>query len=164
MQYAGLAAGRDVRPARRGGRAQRNAAALHARHHPAQPEPQRRSRRQPRKGRRRQGRSFRTLPGLGILYAYYLEQPDKGLEQLQKALDNPNTPADLKKAVAEEVTKIKEHKKPHASAGAVTSIKIKRPGLLPRGVPAFSFMKGTRGEAIDGQRKRLAAGNATGHG
>lgn len=47
---------------------------------------------------------------LGILYAYYLEQPDKGLEQLQKALDNPNTPADLKKAVAEEVTKIKEHK------------------------------------------------------
>ncbi len=32
-----------------------------ARHHPAQPEPQRRSRRQPRKGRRRQGRSFRTL-------------------------------------------------------------------------------------------------------
>ena len=38
------------------------------------------------------------------------EQPDKGLEQLQKALDNPNTPADLKKAVAEEVTKIKEHK------------------------------------------------------
>ena len=47
---------------------------------------------------------------LGILYAYYLEQPDKGLEQLQKALDNPNTPADLKKAVSEEVTKIKEHK------------------------------------------------------
>ena len=41
---------------------------------------------------------------------YSLEQPDKGLEQLQKALDNPNTPADLKKAVAEEVTKIKEHK------------------------------------------------------
>ena len=40
---------------------------------------------------------------LGILYAYYLEQ-------LQKALDNPNTPADLKKAVSEEVTKIKEHK------------------------------------------------------
>ena len=47
---------------------------------------------------------------LGIIQHYYLEQPDKGLEQLQKALDNPNTPADLKKAVAEEVTKIKEHK------------------------------------------------------
>lgn len=47
---------------------------------------------------------------LGILYAYYLDQPDKGLEQLQKALDDPNTPADLKKAVAEEVTKIREHK------------------------------------------------------
>lgn len=47
---------------------------------------------------------------LGILYAYYLDQPDKGLEQLQKALNTPNIPEDLKKAVTEEVTKIKEHK------------------------------------------------------
>ena len=47
---------------------------------------------------------------LGILYAYYLNQPDKGLEQLQKALDNPAAPDDLKKAVAKEMDQIKEHK------------------------------------------------------
>ena len=47
---------------------------------------------------------------LGILYAYYLEQPDKGLEQLRKALEIPNISDDFKKAVAEEITKIKEHK------------------------------------------------------
>ncbi len=46
---------------------------------------------------------------LGILYAYYLDQPDKGIEQLQKALTLP-IPADLKKAVEEELVKIKEHK------------------------------------------------------
>lgn len=34
----------------------------------------------------------------------------QGPRAAPKALDNPNTPADLKKAVAEEVTKIKEHK------------------------------------------------------
>lgn len=47
---------------------------------------------------------------LGILYAYYLDQPDKGIEQLQKALTIPSIPADLKKAVEEEVVKIKGHK------------------------------------------------------
>ncbi|MFQ9490385.1 MAG: tetratricopeptide repeat protein [Bilophila wadsworthia] len=77
----------------------------------------------------------------GILYAYYLEQPDKGLEQLQKALDNPNT-LRISKAVAEEVRK-SGTQKPHASAGAVTSIKIKGRGSS-QGSSAFSFMKGTR--------------------
>ena len=47
---------------------------------------------------------------LGILYAYYLEQPDKGIEHLKKALTIPSIPADLKKAVEEEITKVQEHK------------------------------------------------------
>lgn len=47
---------------------------------------------------------------LGILYAYYLDQPDKGIEHLEKALGDPAAPADLKKALAEEIAKIKAHK------------------------------------------------------
>ena len=47
---------------------------------------------------------------LGILYAYYLNQPDKGLEHLQKALANPAAPDDLKKAIADEIGNIKKHK------------------------------------------------------
>ena len=78
---------------------------------------------------------------LGILYAYYLEQPDKGLEQLQKALDNPNTPADLKKAVAEEVTKIKEHKN-HTPYRRSNVHRTQRPGLLSKkGLRPFCLQK-----------------------
>lgn len=47
---------------------------------------------------------------LGILYAYYLNQSDKGLEHLQKALANPAAPDDLKKAIADEIGNIKKHK------------------------------------------------------
>ena len=47
---------------------------------------------------------------LGILYAYYLNQPDKGLEHLQKALANPAAPDDLKNAIADEIGNIKKHK------------------------------------------------------
>ncbi len=47
---------------------------------------------------------------LGILYAYYLNQPDKGLEHLQKALATPAAPDDLKKAIADEIGNIKKHK------------------------------------------------------
>lgn len=47
---------------------------------------------------------------LGILYAYYLDQPDKGIAHLEKALGDPSAPDDLKKALTEEIAKIKEHK------------------------------------------------------
>lgn len=46
---------------------------------------------------------------LGILYAYYLEKPEQGIAELQKALDNPTAPANLKKAVQDEIEKIKKH-------------------------------------------------------
>ena len=47
---------------------------------------------------------------LGILYAYYLNQPDKSLEHFQKALDNPTAPVDLKKTISDEIGNIKRHK------------------------------------------------------
>ena len=81
---------------------------------------------------------------LGILYAYYLEQPDKGLEQLQKALDNPNTPADLKKAVAEEVTKIKEHKTTRLSRRSNVH-KNKKAGAPPKGSSGLFVYEGNTG-------------------
>ena len=46
---------------------------------------------------------------LGILYAYYLNTPDKGLEHLQKALATPAAPDDLKKAITDEIGNIKKH-------------------------------------------------------
>ena len=46
---------------------------------------------------------------LGILYAYYLDQPAKGLEHLRKALAAPEISPDLKKGVEDEIKAIQEH-------------------------------------------------------
>lgn len=81
---------------------------------------------------------------LGILYAYYLEQPDKGLEQLQKALDNPNTPADLKKAVARK-SRNQGTQKPHASAGCSNVHKNKKAGAPPKGSSGLFVYEGNTG-------------------
>lgn len=42
---------------------------------------------------------------LGVLYIYYLQQPEKGKEQLQKALSAPDLPADLQKMISDELNK-----------------------------------------------------------
>lgn len=47
---------------------------------------------------------------LGVLYLYYLQQPEKGKEQLQKALSSPELPADLKKMISDELDKISKVK------------------------------------------------------
>lgn len=47
---------------------------------------------------------------LGILYAYYLNDPDKGIEQLEKALKSPDITPELKTSVLEEIEKAKAHK------------------------------------------------------
>ena len=47
---------------------------------------------------------------LGILYSYYLQAPDKGIAQFEKALADPSLAPDLKKAIEEELKKAKEHK------------------------------------------------------
>ena len=81
---------------------------------------------------------------LGILYAYYLEQPDKGLEQLQKALDNPNT-LRIPKGGGRGSHEKSRNTKPHASAGAVTSIKIKKAGAPPKGSSGLFVYEGNTG-------------------
>ncbi len=48
---------------------------------------------------------------LGILYAYYLNNPDKGLSYLHKVLEHPESPADLKNLVLTDIKKVEEHKK-----------------------------------------------------
>lgn len=52
---------------------------------------------------------------LGILYAYYLNEPDKGLAYLRAILEFPESPADLRNSVLEDIRKIEEHKK-HSQA------------------------------------------------
>lgn len=42
---------------------------------------------------------------LGILYVYYLNQPDRGYGHLRQALAHEDTPADLKKSIADELAK-----------------------------------------------------------
>lgn len=42
---------------------------------------------------------------LAVLYIYYLQQPAKGKEHLQKALSAPDLPADLKKMISDELNK-----------------------------------------------------------
>lgn len=54
---------------------------------------------------------------LGMLYAYYLNQPDKGLIQLRQALDMPNITPELKSALNEEIEKIEGHKKHTLQSG-----------------------------------------------
>lgn len=55
---------------------------------------------------------------LGMLYAYYLNQPDKGLAQLRHALDMPAITPELKTALTEEIQKIEEHKKHTPQGGS----------------------------------------------
>ena len=45
---------------------------------------------------------------LGILYAFYMNDAQKGLSWLQKALETPNIPPDLGHAIQEDITKIKQ--------------------------------------------------------
>ncbi len=47
---------------------------------------------------------------LGILHAYYLNDPEKGLEYLQRVLNDPNCPNDLKNSVLVDMKKVEEHK------------------------------------------------------
>lgn len=47
---------------------------------------------------------------LGILYAYYLNDPDKGIGQFEKALKTPGITPELKTSVLEEIEKAKAHK------------------------------------------------------
>lgn len=43
---------------------------------------------------------------LGILYAYYLNRPQEGLEQLKKGLETPNLSPALERAIREELGKL----------------------------------------------------------
>lgn len=56
---------------------------------------------------------------LGMLYAYYLNQPDKGLAQLRHALAMPAVTPELKTALTEEIQKIEEHKKHTPQGGSL---------------------------------------------
>ena len=47
---------------------------------------------------------------LGILHAYYLNNPDRGLSYLHKVLDAPESPNELKSLVLDDIKRVEEHK------------------------------------------------------
>lgn len=46
---------------------------------------------------------------LGLLTAYYLDKPEEGLAELQKAADNPAASPELRASAQEEMEKLREH-------------------------------------------------------
>ena len=51
-----------------------------------------------------------TCYSLGILHAYYLDNPDKGITYLKQVLAAPESPEDLKDAVINDIKQIEAHK------------------------------------------------------
>ncbi len=47
---------------------------------------------------------------LGILYAWYMDAPDKGISQLRAVLDSGQCPAELENTVRNDIQKIEAHK------------------------------------------------------